>query len=227
MIDWKELLRLAQDFLGRGNIPPSEWSFGGGTALMLHYWHRESDDIEIFIKDAQLITRLTPRLNDYVEERVDDYVEMSNFVKLRIGGQEIDFIVAPFLTPDPVVVMELNSKPVNLETPSEIVVKKIFYRSESLKARDFFDLACVFDRNKNELLRNLQIFQGKLPALKERLNKIEPYLSEELKALRILDTSIKTLSSCFQFLEECERIPAKTRKISPVGPGSRHDRRRA
>jgi hypothetical protein len=31
-----------------------QWTFGGGTALMLQIGHRESDDIDIFLDDHQL-----------------------------------------------------------------------------------------------------------------------------------------------------------------------------
>ena len=31
------------------------WTFGGGTALMLQIDHRESDDVDIFLPDPQLL----------------------------------------------------------------------------------------------------------------------------------------------------------------------------
>ncbi len=82
--------------LAREKIPDKYWSFGGGTALMTYYKHRVSKDIDIFLRDVQLLTRITPRLNDFVSEKVDDYTEMSNYLKLKVGKQEIDFIVALF-----------------------------------------------------------------------------------------------------------------------------------
>ncbi|WP_292325582.1 nucleotidyl transferase AbiEii/AbiGii toxin family protein [Mesorhizobium sp.] len=36
------------------------WSFGGGTAMMIQIGHRESDDIDIFLDDAQLLGFLDP-----------------------------------------------------------------------------------------------------------------------------------------------------------------------
>lgn len=209
MIDWTELLRLAQEFLKSAKIPSSEWSLGGGTALMIYYNHRKSNDIDIFIKNAQLLTYLTPRLNDYVSHRVDDYNEMSNFLKLRIDQQEIDFIVAPFLTEDPVLTRELNGEIVFVETPQEIAVKKIFYRAEVLKVRDFCDLAFVFKHDKTSLLKNLKIFEGKLSALKERFEKIKPHFATELKALMIIDRSVNFLSLCAEFIRECEKLSGK------------------
>lgn len=204
MIKWQELLKIAQDFLSSAKISFTDWSFGGGTALMLYYNHRESKDIDIFFRDAQLITLITPRLNDYVESKIDEYVEMSNFLKLRIGEHEIDFIIAPYLTPCPVTLMEINGQSVNVETPAEIIVKKLFYRAESLKVRDFFDLACVVKHDREKLLSNLNIFHRRLTAIKERFTKIRPYLNEELRALSIIDNTIDPEHLCSEFIRECE-----------------------
>lgn len=49
-----------------GHFPPPDWTFGGGTALMLLYEHRRSKDIDIFLRDPQYLTALSPRLNDRV-----------------------------------------------------------------------------------------------------------------------------------------------------------------
>lgn len=62
---WLTLLEQAIGLLDR--LPPSgrpiEWALGGGTVLMLHYVHRTSRDIDFFLKDAQLLPSLSPRLN--------------------------------------------------------------------------------------------------------------------------------------------------------------------
>src|SRR5574337_509998 len=133
LTDWLPLFKLALNILSKERVPRIEWSFGGGTALMTYYSHRRSKDIDIFLRDVQLLTRFTPRLNDYVAERVDDYSEMSNSLKLKIKKQEIDFIVAPFLTKKPTLKKLIANAQVHIESPEEIVVKKIFYRAESFK----------------------------------------------------------------------------------------------
>ncbi len=102
MVGWKEqaleLLRMAIGCLEYANVPPGEWAFGGGTALMFQYWHRESRDVDIFLFNIQYLTALSPRLNDYAEEISVDYKEAANFVKLFVGDREIDFTVAPNLS---------------------------------------------------------------------------------------------------------------------------------
>ncbi|RVC47946.1 hypothetical protein EN759_40845, partial [Mesorhizobium sp. M00.F.Ca.ET.038.03.1.1] len=37
-----------------------QWSVGGGTAMMIQIGHRESDDTDIFLDDAQLLGFLDP-----------------------------------------------------------------------------------------------------------------------------------------------------------------------
>ena len=60
--DWKALfaqaLKLIKDV--EKNAGPFEWSFGGGTALMLQDGHRESRDIDIFLKNVQLLPYFRP-----------------------------------------------------------------------------------------------------------------------------------------------------------------------
>lgn len=99
--EWVPLFKLAIRILSNEKVLKSQWSFGGGTALMTYYNHRKSKDVDIFLRDVQLLTRFTPRLNDDVADRVDDYTEMSSFLKLKVKQQEIDFIVAPFLHKSP------------------------------------------------------------------------------------------------------------------------------
>lgn len=185
--DWLYIFKLALKILSHEKILNSQWSFGGGTALMTYYNHRKSKDIDIFLRDVQILTRFTPRLNDYVSGHVDDYTEMSNFLKLKIKQQEIDFIVAPLLTKNPTVKKVIGNVPVNIETPEEIVIKKIFYRAEAFKTRDVFDLAIVIKHKEKSLIENLGIFQSKIDVLQNRLNTMGKVYAIELKSLDIVD----------------------------------------
>jgi len=185
--DWIYLLKLALKILSREKVSSNQWSFGGGTALMTYYNHRKSKDIDIFLRDVQLLTRFTPRLNDNVAEHVDDYTEMSNFLKLKVKRQEIDFIVAPLLTKNPTMRKIIGSSRINIETPEEIVIKKIFYRAESFKTRDIFDLAVVIKNKEKSLIENLGVFQGKVDILLSRLDMLKKVYPIELKSLDIID----------------------------------------
>lgn len=55
MAPWEVLWRSAMACIAslKGYFPRPEWTFGGGTALMLQYGHRRSKDIDIFLRDPR------------------------------------------------------------------------------------------------------------------------------------------------------------------------------
>ena len=187
---WKKLLTEAYHILNRAGIPESEWTFGGGTALMIYFNHRLSFDIDIFLHDVHQITRLTPRLNSSLSN-CSDYVEASNFLKLKYPEGEIDFVLAPFLTSNPWELKIVAEKNIRVETPEEIVVKKLFYRAELLKIRDVFDVAIVFANRREHLLKESKILGSKDQILSRRWEKINPNLDNELQQLIILNDQFK------------------------------------
>ena len=75
---WEDLFDKATDCLDScsDNAPGlMRWSFGGGTALMLHLWHRRSKDIDIFVNYVEALPFLSPRLNNKIEALAHDYIE--------------------------------------------------------------------------------------------------------------------------------------------------------
>jgi hypothetical protein len=46
---------MACSLLRQANIVVDNWTLGGGTAMMLQIGHRESDDVDIFLSDPQLL----------------------------------------------------------------------------------------------------------------------------------------------------------------------------
>jgi hypothetical protein len=166
---WKKLLAKAIEFLESERIPPADWAFGGGTVLMIHYGHRVSMDVDIFLHDVQYLPRLSPRLNDTIDGQVDDYDEMSNMVKLTIGKQEIDFIAAPTLTKPGIVKAVFCGKDIQIELPEEIAVKKLFYRSDDLRTRDIFDLSVVLRHEYESLKKQSAVLKHKTSHLLERV----------------------------------------------------------
>jgi predicted nucleotidyltransferase component of viral defense system len=186
---WKQNLIKTIEYLNLTNIPPSEWSFGGGTVLMLHYHHRFSKDIDIFLTNAQYLTCISPRLNDNapIIFKENEYTEQSNFVKIAIeNGQYIDFILSPYLTKKPVRLYSYKNQKIQIESPTEIIIKKIFYRSETFKTRDIYDLGVVLFYRENELRNNLQIYLNKLPALFERINQHKKRYYNEVNQLELI-----------------------------------------
>jgi len=124
----------------------SNWSFGGGTALMLQIKHRESHDIDLFIDDAQYIPYLNPETQGYDLALAPSDYETDGTRALKIvfsGVGEIDFICCDPVTEEPYVVSEIRGRRVKLETPAEILAKKVVFRGSHLQPRDMFDIAAV------------------------------------------------------------------------------------
>ncbi|WP_456465257.1 nucleotidyl transferase AbiEii/AbiGii toxin family protein [Desulfurobacterium sp.] len=201
ILKWKleilDLLNKAINCLKTAGIPYNEWSFGGGSALMFRYWHRESKDVDIFLTNPQYITMLSPRLNEYSESIATDYKESSVFIKISVENREIDFIVAPNLSGKLPVKKTLDSNmEIFVEQPEEILVKKFFYRTESLKIRDFLDAYTVLkDPLKTESTR--LILRNFLKRKEETLRKRAAYLQEVVKSEGILNTLQKLSVSPF------------------------------
>ncbi len=184
---WKILLKYALRILKSARIGKSDWTFGGGTALMWWFKHRISRDIDLFFTNAQYLNYVTPRLNDTVHSLTDDYTESSNFLKLKFPIGEIDFIVAPHLTPNPYKERIVNKNKILIETPEEIIMKKLFYRAEGLKARDLIDIAVVIKNREKEVLNYLDLLKNKREIILERLKKIKEVYNLEINKLYIID----------------------------------------
>lgn len=62
--EWRRLFHIAVDLIDqlRENAGgyDFEWSFGGGTAMMIQIRHRESHDVDIFLDDPQLLGFIDP-----------------------------------------------------------------------------------------------------------------------------------------------------------------------
>lgn len=122
-----------------------DWSFGGGTVLMLRLHHRLSKDVDVFLPDPQLLGLFSPRIQDAMPERCTGYVESSGAIKLVYDEGEIDFVVSSSLTPAPFENAHVLGRDIVLETCVEIVAKKFWHRGHVATARDLFDLSAVHD----------------------------------------------------------------------------------
>jgi hypothetical protein len=175
-------------------IGPFDWTIGGGTMLYRKYRHRHSRDIDIFVADAQALPALSPRLNEvaaaYAERLSGSYVEQSNFVKLLLPDGEIDFIVAPHLTAPFANPEAIGGRIVLVETPVEILAKKIFYRAADFTARDLFDLAFLIEnREADALMADPPMFMPKLEIVLERVETARDGLQGAFASLATADYS--------------------------------------
>src|SRR5262249_4469627 len=151
--NWERLFRIARALIRQVNskqICIDHWSFGGGTAMMLQIDHRESDDVDIFLTDPQLLPLLDPQRHDFqFEIRPFDYKgDGARFLKLgfdKIG--EIDFIVGAALTTMPTIEHTVLGETVLLDSIPEIITKKIHYRGARINPRDIFDIAAAGEQH--------------------------------------------------------------------------------
>ncbi len=128
-----------------------EWSFGGGTALSCYYYnHRMSYDIDIFTEDRSSIQKLI----DYKESicegfgiSIEDTEVSSSGITFILSDVEhqlkLDFVESGYLTSEPFIVANvLGLQNIKIQTPLEIVAKKIKHR-KNITIRDCVDFAFV------------------------------------------------------------------------------------
>ncbi|MBL8515944.1 MAG: nucleotidyl transferase AbiEii/AbiGii toxin family protein [Betaproteobacteria bacterium] len=200
---WEGLFRKALILIDsiRGGIAPTQWSFGGGTVLMLKYQHRFSKDVDIFVPDPQYLNYLTPRLNDTAEGLTGDYVESARFLKLRFTEGEIDFVASAHLTHDAVRIERLLDRDVQVETASEIVAKKVWHRGDHFTARDIFDLAMVCEQEPEALYSIQPILRDRRAVVLARIESDDPALREAFAALEVMNYR-RTYEECVERVME-------------------------
>ena len=175
MDDWLTLLRRALAIIDAAppGVVPDDWTLGGGTMLFRRYGHRRSRDIDIFLSSPQSLPALSPRLNDEAARRTDrdaNYVEQSHYLKLAFPDGDIDFIVAPHLMQPFAEPADIAGRRIWVETPAEILAKKVLYRADDFTARDVFDFAFLIGTGDAEaLLAELGSYRPPLLRIAQRL----------------------------------------------------------
>ncbi len=165
------LLEYAVSILSEAGIQEEQWAVGGGTVLKELYHHRLSKDIDIFIDDIQLLSSVSPKLNDNSSEALY-YDEGSQFVSLTYNEGKVDFIASPSVTEFSPHRINFYGKDVYVEDPVEIVSKKLFYRGNFAVPRDIFDLAVVYDSNrKKDLISTLKGMPDKVEQFYKSIEK--------------------------------------------------------
>lgn len=205
---WQTLFRRAMRVLESSvtmGVPADDWSFGGGTVLMLKYQHRFSKDIDIFVSDPQYITAFSPRVNDREEDNIRHYDEQHRYVKLYFDEGEVDFVAAPALSSDPFAYEEILGRTVKVETPLEIVAKKIRFRADEFKARDLYDLALVIEQAP-QYVQEIETFLGEQKvALQDRLGRYLEPLREDFSCIDTINYS-PSFEHCLNLLSHHARL---------------------
>lgn len=201
---WHALLRTALALIDEVSVVagrPIEWSFGGGTVLMIRLNHRRSKDIDIFISDPQLLGLFTPRLSDAAMRLTQDYDESSAHVKLFLEAGEIDVVVAAPLTSSPYEPMKILGRTIACERPAEIIAKKMWHRGDRATARDLFDLVAVHELEPNSL-------DAAGPFLDRHAEEFLHVIRQRERILRAEFEALDTLAFTMSF-SQCARIAAR------------------
>ncbi len=93
------------------------------------------------------------------------------------------------------------SPPTTVETPVEIVAKKVFYQPEEFSLRDVFDFAFALDHDPRAICDNLEIFTAKSDVLSlrlERLRALGPFAAQARAALDPLPKGLPYLESAME-----------------------------
>lgn len=168
---WQTLLEKTYalfDRVSADGIEVPRWSLGGGTVLMFYYGHRLSKDIDIFVPDPQFLGYINPRIGGKAEDITQHYVDGAGYVKLYLPEGEIDFVASAPLTSHPFNLHDVLGRSILLETPVEIVAKKLWYRGDMATPRDLLDLALVIDHQYAEILNNKAFFSKNIGAFIEQ-----------------------------------------------------------
>ena len=169
---WKRLLELVLPSL---NELPNEltWSLGGGTALSISLNHRISYDIDIFFQDASALRLLSPNKNNKIRALSDDWQQPGNYLKIERPEGDIDFLVARTFSASPYFLHDFMGKEIFVETPAEIIAKKIHYRGSQFSVRDIFDIAAVSE-----------LAPDALPSVSSEIRDALPRTWDRIKLLR-------------------------------------------
>lgn len=158
---------------------------------MLQIDHRESNDVDIFLPDPQLLQFLDPQKRDFrFEIQPDDYrgdgVRSLKLAFNDIG--QVDFIVAGALTVTPTAEANVDGQIVLLETIPEIITKKIYHRASTLQARDIFDIAAAAEQNSKPLIDNLRKYQDHVAQALVTISKLNAdFVNRTIEQLTIKD----------------------------------------
>jgi hypothetical protein len=192
MSDWRSLFGIGASIIDQANVVAAgliDWSFGGGTALMLQIDHRVSHDIDIFVDDPQFLPLLNPETQGYHFDVLPSGYsgDGAGFLKIAFDGVgEIDFIVGAQLTDEAFRETEVEGRIVKLETVPEIITKKIVYRGKNITARDIFDVAAAAQDYRGELVGALRSYPDHVAAALAKIDKLNPeFVDEAIRELAI------------------------------------------
>jgi hypothetical protein len=185
--DWERLfgraLEVADAAQRHAGSRPLAWTLGGGAVLMRRYRHRRSASVDLFVRDPGMLANISPRGNEAVRALSADYAEQPTTVKIYFPEGEVAYLGCGLLTPDPLRRETILGRPVLVETPAEVLAKKLWHRAAALTARDLFDLAAVAAMEPAALREVGAALRVHRVALLERLRQHGDELREDFGGL--------------------------------------------
>lgn len=178
------------DSIAKNGIQIPNWSLGGGTVLMFHYQHRKSKDIDIFVPDPQFLGYVNPRLGGPAEAIFPEYTDAAEYVKLFMPQGEIDFVASSPLTVNPYEEHEVLGRRIILETPVEIVAKKMWHRGDKATPRDLLDLALVIDKHYRSILDHREVFAKNLETFIAQCEARKTIMTQGFNAIERIDFNL-------------------------------------
>jgi hypothetical protein len=200
------------------------WALGGGTALMLALNHRVSKDVDIFFENARALRLLAPSGNALTRGICDDWQQPGHYIKLlRAGVGEVDFLVSRTFENEPDVPYEfIHGKVrqvIRVETPREILSKKIFHRASQFTTRDIFDAAAIIYEYPFCLEGLSPDVIEKLPRLVDRVARVAGTYAREIRGSVIpLDVDMDVLVNGAEFILEWFRLELERSKAAVIAP---------
>lgn len=158
----------------------------GGTALMLKYSHRISEDIDLFRKEPFSFTRLASKLRKLFKvEREEQFTDNIDFI---IEGIKVSFIFFPFENIKPLEVFE----EIKMASDYDIFLNKIYSAGRRIESKDVIDFAFLYEKYRWEKEEVKRDFEKKFPNQSFEIYlgailSIEDYPDLDNKTIKIID----------------------------------------
>jgi predicted nucleotidyltransferase component of viral defense system len=123
-----------------------------------------------------------------IEDEIDDYICMSHQINMITkDGIYVNILSVENLNPNKKELLKLNNNSILVETPEEIIAKKIIFRKNDNKVRDLFDIAYAINNESyflDRLLKINYITKKDLKELYEAIKKVnEKDIDKELEII--------------------------------------------
>lgn len=175
---------------------------------MLQINHRESHDVDIFLRDAQLLGFLDPQKHDFQFDiqPADSTGDGARFLKLAFDIGEIDFIVDESKTAEPTIEQVIEGQNTLLETIPEIATKKIIHRGTTPQPRDIFDIAAAAEKHSDSIILALRQYKPEVAQAIKALDRLNAdFVRKAISDLQIRETFLSLAESALDRTKEILR----------------------